>query len=58
MIFRRVQRSIGAIDQSTGTQHRIDCCCVDAGDPAPMRLYLSAGFHVVSGVEAWDKRLD
>jgi ribosomal protein S18 acetylase RimI-like enzyme len=28
---------------------------VDSGDPAPMRLYTSAGFVVVSGVEAWDR---
>jgi len=27
---------------------------VDAGDPAPLRLYTSAGFEVVSSVGAWD----
>ena len=27
---------------------------VDAGDPAPLRLYLSAGFAIVSRQEAWE----
>ncbi len=30
---------------------------VDAGDPAPLRLYQSAGFETVSSTAAWDKRL-
>ena len=30
---------------------------VDAGDVAPLRLYESVGFGVVSSVEAWDKEL-
>jgi ribosomal protein S18 acetylase RimI-like enzyme len=30
---------------------------VDAGDVAPLRLYQSVGFGVVSSVEAWDKEL-
>lgn len=28
---------------------------VDAGDPAPLRLYESAGFTAISTVEAWDR---
>jgi ribosomal protein S18 acetylase RimI-like enzyme len=31
---------------------------VDAGDVAPVRLYESVGFGVVSSVEAWDEQLD
>ena len=31
---------------------------VDAGNPAPMRLYRSAGFVVASTVEAWDRTLE
>jgi mycothiol synthase len=30
---------------------------VDAGDPAPLRLYLSVGFEALSSVQAWDKPL-
>ncbi|HEX8967171.1 MAG TPA: GNAT family N-acetyltransferase [Chloroflexota bacterium] len=30
---------------------------VDANDPAPFRLYQSAGFRVVTSQEAWDKKL-
>jgi mycothiol synthase len=30
---------------------------VDAGDPAPLKLYLSVGFETVSSVEVWDKPL-
>jgi mycothiol synthase len=31
---------------------------VDAGDPAPLRLYQSVGFVTVSSMEAWDKSLE
>jgi mycothiol synthase len=30
---------------------------VDAGDPAPLRLYESVGFVTISSIEAWDKSL-
>jgi hypothetical protein len=30
---------------------------VDAGDPAPLRLYESVGFSKLSSQEAWDKPL-
>jgi ribosomal protein S18 acetylase RimI-like enzyme len=30
---------------------------VDAGDPAPLRLYQSVGFETVSSLQAWDKSL-
>jgi mycothiol synthase len=30
---------------------------VDAGDPAPLRLYQSVGFETVSTLDAWDKSL-
>ena len=30
---------------------------VDAGDPAPLQLYQSVGFTIVSSVEAWDRPL-
>ena len=30
---------------------------VDAGDPAPLRLYQSVGFETVSSMGVWDKKL-
>jgi ribosomal protein S18 acetylase RimI-like enzyme len=30
---------------------------VDAGDPAPLRLYQSVGFKTFSSTHAWDKSL-
>jgi mycothiol synthase len=30
---------------------------VDAGDPAPLRLYESVGFQAISAIQAWDKAI-